>query len=135
MPALTRERNLTHCGHVTSFDAALPAIARTRPDLVLLDLGPHKPSRLDLIKKIRAASPSVKILILSSFDDASFAAKVIRAGGDGFVLRAEDPEEIVRAIREVLRGCLYVSEEVLESGKALPGKRFIAATKAAEPRR
>src|SRR5208283_4417534 len=41
---------------------------------------------------------------------------VLRAGGDGYIMKQEDPPEIINAIRDVLEGRIYVSEEVLASG-------------------
>jgi DNA-binding NarL/FixJ family response regulator len=48
-------------------------------------------------------------------DEALYADRVLRAGGDGYIMKQEDPEEIVHAIRDVLGGHIYVSEEVLAS--------------------
>jgi DNA-binding NarL/FixJ family response regulator len=46
------------------------------------------------------------------FDEAIYAQRVLRAGGDGYVMKQEDPEVIVLAIRDVLAGRIYVSESV-----------------------
>ena len=52
------------------------------------------------------------------FDEGLYAQRVLRAGGDGYVMKQEDPSEIINAIRDVLAGHIYVSEEVFESGTA-----------------
>jgi len=46
------------------------------------------------------------------FDESLYAQRVLRAGGDGYIMKQEDPNEIVYAIRDVLAGHVYVSEEV-----------------------
>jgi DNA-binding NarL/FixJ family response regulator len=51
------------------------------------------------------------------YDEALYADRVLRAGGDGYIMKEESPDEIIDAIRDVLDGHIYVSEEVME-GKA-----------------
>src|ERR1700691_31679 len=60
------------------------------------------------------------------FDEAVYAQRVLRAGGDGYVMKQEDPEVIVLAIRDVLAGHIYVSEDVFaaESSKE-PAKKKV----------
>jgi DNA-binding NarL/FixJ family response regulator len=80
--------------------------------LVVVDLGLPGKSGLDLIKEIRASKLKVKLLVVSMFDEALYADRVLRAGGDGYIMKQEDPEEIIHAIRDVLDGHIYVSEEI-----------------------
>ncbi len=112
---LNNETYLTVCGAAGTADQAFPAIARTKPDLVLVDISLPGRSGLDLIKEIRAVDRTVKLLVISMHDEALYAARVLRAGGDGYIMKQEDPDEIVQAIRDVLEGRIYVSEEVMES--------------------
>jgi DNA-binding NarL/FixJ family response regulator len=49
------------------------------------------------------------------YDEALYADRVLRAGGDGYIMKEESPEEIIHAIRDVLDGHIYVSEEVMAS--------------------
>jgi DNA-binding NarL/FixJ family response regulator len=57
-------------------------------------------------------------------DEALYVDRVLRAGGDGYVMKQVDPEEIVHAIRDVLGGHVYVSEEVLASTAKTSPKRI-----------
>src|SRR5271170_824731 len=86
---LNSERHLTVCGAAGSVDEALPAIARTKPDLVLVDISLPGRSGLDLIKEIRSADRAVKLLVISMHDEALYAARVLRAGGDGYIMKQE----------------------------------------------
>jgi DNA-binding NarL/FixJ family response regulator len=120
---LNSEKHLTVCGAAGTADQAFPAIVRTKPDLVLVDISLPGRSGLELIKEIRSVDRVVKLLVISMHDEALYAARVLRAGGDGYIMKQEDPDEIVQAIRDVLDGHIYVSEEVLEStrgGKPYP---------------
>jgi len=109
------EKDLRVCGEAGDADRALPAIARLKPDLVLVDITLPGKSGLELIKELRSQGSQVKILVVSMHDEALYADRVLRAGGDGYIMKQEDPEEIVHAIRDVLGGHIYVSEEVLAS--------------------
>jgi DNA-binding NarL/FixJ family response regulator len=91
------------------------AIAQLKPDLALVDITLPGKSGLELIKELRAVNRRVKLLVISMHDEALYADRVLRAGGDGYIMKQEDPEEIIHAIRDVLGGHIYVSEEVLAS--------------------
>ena len=86
---------------------------RLKPHLVVVDISLPGMSGLELIKELRARNGGVKLLVVSMHDEALYADRVLRAGGDGYIMKQEDPEEIVHAIRDVLDGHIYVSEEVL----------------------
>lgn len=109
--------DLTVCGMAGAVDEALRGIARTKPDLVLLDITLPGKSGLELIKGLRSVDRVVKLLVISMHDEALYAARVLRLGADGYIMKQEDPDEIVYAIHDVLQGQIYVSEEVMESKK------------------
>jgi DNA-binding NarL/FixJ family response regulator len=113
------EKDLMVCGEAGDAESALSAIQSLRPDLVLVDITLPGESGLDLIKKVRVSEPGTKMLVISMHDEALYADRVLRAGASGYIMKQEDPDEIVHAIRDVLGGHIYVSEEVL-------GKRAIA---------
>lgn len=112
---VNREADLKVCGEAGDYDDALAGIVRLQPDLALVDISLPGKSGLDLIRKLRSDSSEVKLLIVSMHDEALYADRVLRAGGDGYIMKQEDPEEIIHAIRDVLGGHIYVSEEVMEA--------------------
>ena len=118
------EKDLSVCGEAGDADRALQAIARLKPDLVLVDITLPGKSGLELIKELRSRNDKVRILVVSMHDEALYADRVLRAGGDGYIMKQEDPEEIVHAIRDVLGGHIYVSEEVLSSTAKVALKRI-----------
>ena len=109
---LDAENDLTVCGEAGNAQQALKAVAELKPDLVVVDIGLPGKSGLELIKDIRASKLPAKLLAVSMFEEAVYAQRVLRAGGDGYVMKQEDPEVIVLAIRDVLAGHIYVSDEV-----------------------
>jgi DNA-binding NarL/FixJ family response regulator len=118
---LNAENDLTVCGEAGDAKQGLKSIAKLRPDLAVVDLGLPGKSGLELIKEIRAAKIPVKILVVSMFDEALYAQRVLRAGGDGYIMKQEDPAEIINAIRDVLDGHIYVTEDVF-AAEASPEK-------------
>jgi DNA-binding NarL/FixJ family response regulator len=111
------EPDMAVCGAAGSAEEAARSIPRSHPDLVLVDLSLPGKSGLDFIKELRRADSKLKLLVVSMHDEAVYADRVLRAGGDGYIMKQEDPGEIIDAIRDVLAGRIYVSEEVLGSVK------------------
>jgi DNA-binding NarL/FixJ family response regulator len=112
---LEKERDLSICGWADTAAKALTGITRLKPDLALVDITLPGRSGLELIKEIRKTGLDVKLLVLSMHDQALYANRVLLAGGDGYIMKQEDPSEIVHAIRDVLSGHIYVSEDIFAS--------------------
>ena len=104
-------------------EEALTKVDQELPDLIILDLMMPGKSGLELIKELRSRDSKVRILVVSMHDEALYADRVLRAGGDGYIMKQEHPEEIVHAMRDVLAGRIYVSEEVLANNAKTDLKR------------
>jgi DNA-binding NarL/FixJ family response regulator len=109
---LDAEGDFTVCGEAGDAKQGLKSILKLKPDLAVVDLGLPGKSGLELIKEIRALKIPIKLLVVSMFDEALYAQRVLRAGGDGYIMKQEDPQEIILAIRDVLDGHIYVTEDV-----------------------
>jgi DNA-binding NarL/FixJ family response regulator len=121
------EEDLAVCGEAGDAEHALPEILRLKPNLVLVDISLPGRSGLELVKELRSRNGGLKLLVISMHDEALYADRVLRAGGDGYIMKQEDPEEIIHAIRDILDGHIYVSEEVLA------GRPKVAPKRRAEP--
>ena len=119
---LNSEKDLEICGEAGDFKKGIQGIQQHKPDLVLVDLELPGKSGLDLIKKVRSLKIPVKMLVVSMYDEALYADRVLRAGGDGYIMKEESPDEIIHAIRDVLDGHIYVSEEVMEGNAKAAAK-------------
>jgi DNA-binding NarL/FixJ family response regulator len=120
---INSEEDLTVCGEAEDAEQALEAIPGLKPDLVLVDISLPGKSGLELIRELRDRNGGVKLLVLSMHDEALYANRVLRAGGDGYIMKQEDPDEVVHAIRDVLGGHIYVSEEIMVGGLKAESKR------------
>jgi DNA-binding NarL/FixJ family response regulator len=103
---------------------AARALDRDLPDLVLTDITMPGRSGLEFIKDLKATRPELRILVVSMHDELIYAERVLRAGGQGYVMKEAGGEKLLAAIRQVLDGQIYVSPRmsarILES---LSGRR------------
>ena len=90
-------------------------LARARAlDLVVLDLDLPGKNGLDLLKELKEERPRLPVLILSIHTEDQFALRTLKAGASGFLSKDAAPEDLVTAVRKILRGGKYVSERVAE---------------------
>jgi DNA-binding NarL/FixJ family response regulator len=109
---LSQEEDLHICGQYEEASRAFEAIGQIMPDIVLVDLSLKGSSGLELIKNIKANYPKVLILVLSMYDEALYAERVLRAGASGYVMKQEATERVLNAVRQVLAGGIYLSEKM-----------------------
>ena len=109
---VSREKNLSVCGQASAANRAFKAISRAKPDLVLVDITLPGKSGLELVKELRAVDRKIKLLVVSMHDAALYADRALQAGGNGYLRKQGDPEELIQAIHEVLDGRIYVRDDV-----------------------
>ncbi|MBO0798501.1 MAG: response regulator transcription factor [Blastocatellia bacterium] len=93
---------------------ALKVIGTNAYDLVVLDLDLKSKSGLDLMKEIKREKPELPVLFLSVYPEEQFAVRTLKAGASGFMSKDAAPEELVNAIRKILRGGKYINDSVAE---------------------
>ena len=93
---------------------ALDIVRKGEVDVMVLDIGMPDQSGVDALAAIRARAPELPVLILSGFAEEHYATALLRQGASGYLNKDCDPEEIVRAIRTVVRGRRYITAGVAE---------------------
>ena len=106
------EPDLMVCGEAANVQDAMTAVTALQPDVAVVDLMLDRSSGLDLIKNLQARTPPVPILVLSMHDEVLFAERVLRAGAQGYILKKEVMDDLLKAIRQVLYGEIYLSTQM-----------------------
>ncbi len=106
------EPDLEVTGQAGTAAEAFAALETTPPDLLLADLSLPDKNGLELIKDLRAIHNELKVLVVSMHDEITYAERALKAGARGYVMKQEAPEKLVQAIRQVLTGGIFVSEQV-----------------------
>jgi len=100
------------CGEADDIPRTQSKIAECRPDLLLIGLRLGTGDSLEFVKALKAQYPKLLILVYSAFEEAIFAERVLRAGANGYLMKKATREEMLIAVRDVLRGQIYVSREL-----------------------
>jgi len=106
------EPDLSVCGEAETAGNAFEAITALKPDLVLADISLPDKNGLELIKDVQSVAPGLPVLVISMHDESLYAERVLRAGGRGYIMKQEGGKKLMRAIRQVLSGQIYVSEKM-----------------------
>lgn len=104
--------DLEVCGEADTEDTALALAKETAPDLVLVDISLKSGHGIELIKRIRALDPAIRMLVVSGFQESLYAERAFRAGALGYLNKQESNEKMIEAIRTVLAGERFLSPEI-----------------------
>ena len=109
---LEAEDGLTVAGEAGDGAEAVELTRRLRPDVVLMDIRMPGTDGIEATRRITAAQPDVRVLVLTTFDLDEYAFGALRAGASGFLLKDVRPHELVAAVRTVASGDAVVSPRV-----------------------
>lgn len=101
-------------GEAASQAEALNELEAAVPDIALVDLALHGGDGLELTKMIGTRFPRLPILIVSMHDEALYAERALAAGASGYVMKDVMSDTIVDAVRAVLGGNIFVSEQIVQ---------------------
>ena len=106
------EADLEVCGEAESAAQTLERLETLHPDLVIVDISLKDSNGIDLTKTIKTLYPKLGILVLSMYSESVYGERALQAGAGGYVIKNEAPETILLAIRDILNGEIYVSENL-----------------------
>ena len=91
-------------------------MARTlNPDIAVIDISMPLLNGLDAVREIRSLSPDIKSIVLTMYPDKAYVLQALKVGAKGFVLKSQAADDLLRALREVARGEVYLSPGVAAS--------------------
>lgn len=106
------EPDLRVVGEATCAADGLAAVKAVEPQLVITDLALPGTSGLRAIEELRAASPNLRVLVLTAHCTDEYIRAALNAGADGYVLKDASRSELMQAIRAAINGQKYFSEPV-----------------------
>ncbi len=93
----------------------LPCIRQSNPDVICMDIGMPGINGIAATREVLAIDPRIKVIGLSSFTDKEYVLGLLDAGAVGYVAKAEATDELLRAIRTVQLGRVYLSPGISAS--------------------
>ncbi|MBR9982430.1 MAG: response regulator transcription factor [Desulfatitalea sp.] len=96
-------------------DEAIRQIRALRPDVAVIDLSMPQIDGLEVIHRIHPEFPDLPILVLTMHAENQYVVRAIEAGAMGYITKQSAPEQLVRAIRKVLDGSRYLTDDAAES--------------------
>lgn len=103
--------DLVVCGEAEDEAEAIRLTRTLKPDVVIIDLGLKSGDGINLIKRIKDQFAEVRMLVWSMQSEGDFAERAVRAGASGYITKEHATDRIVDALRQVLSGKLYLSQE------------------------
>jgi len=108
------ESDMRVAGEAASGSEALQKVRKEQFDIVVLDISMPDKNGVDTLHDLKRIAPELPVLILSGYSEHQYALNLIRSGCKGYLSKDSDPDEIVKAIRTICNGRLYISAALAE---------------------
>jgi DNA-binding NarL/FixJ family response regulator len=102
-------------GAVGDGRALLKAAEQLKPDLLLVDVGMPLLNGLDAARQLKKSMPRLKIIFLTMNPDSDVASEALRIGAAGYLLKNSRGDELLKAVRDVIRGMSYVTPQIRQA--------------------
>jgi DNA-binding NarL/FixJ family response regulator len=108
------ERDLEVCGEAGNMQDAFTLAGKLKPDLIIIDVSLNGNNGIELKKNLSSRYASIPLLAYSMHDESIYAERALRAGAKGYVMKQANPEVLLGAIQQVLKGKMYLSKQMSE---------------------
>lgn len=112
---INQESDMMVCGDADDVSGGRKAIERLQPDMVIIDLFLKNSSGIELVKEISKLYKKLPVLVLSMHDESLHAERCLLAGARGYIMKQEASGSVVKAIRQILAGNIYISQKIMDS--------------------
>ena len=109
---LTDNFDIVKLARVGTYEDAMEQIQNNKWDIIVLDISLPGKNGLEILSSIRALGLKVPVLVLSMAPVSQYTRRVLQAGASGYLTKSEPAEELIKAVRIVIRGLKYFSPEV-----------------------
>ncbi len=107
-----QENDLAVCGAAEDVKSACHAVKELQPDLVIIDLSLKKSSGFELLCRLHDGYKQLPVLVLSMHDEQIHAERCLCAGARGYINKKEASESVIKAVRQILKGNIFLSENM-----------------------
>jgi DNA-binding NarL/FixJ family response regulator len=127
---IDQEDDLVVCAEADTVRGARVAIKETVPHVIIADISLKQGDGIELVREVRVHYPQLPILVLSMHDELIYAERMLSVGANGYMNKQATGEQIVRSLRRVIDGGIYVSEAIAANmiRRASAGGRNISAS-------
>jgi len=108
------EADLEVVGEAATFQEAMALVNKLKPGLIVVDVSLDGNNGIELMKNLSGREGSPPILAYSMHDESIYAERALRAGAKGYVMKQAEPEVLLTAIHQILKGKIYLSEQMSE---------------------
>jgi len=109
---INTENDLVVCGEAVDAPQAVQLTEGLKPDLVITDITIECLNGIEIIRQLKAIQRDLPILVYTLHDEYLYGERAFRAGAKGYVRKVDPPEVVRNAIRKVLNGYLYLSDDM-----------------------
>jgi DNA-binding NarL/FixJ family response regulator len=109
---INREPDLLVCCEAAGIEEAIDANRAAPHDIAVVDISLENASGLELVRRFQFLFPELPVLILSMHDESIYAEPALKAGARGYLMKQMATDVLLQAIRQVLRGELYLSDQM-----------------------
>lgn len=109
---INQQTDLTVCGEAGDVSEALSSIAHCKPDIVIVDISLEHSNGIRLIEELMHRNADLLVLVFSMHDETIYAERCLKAGAKGYIMKQEPPAKVLVALRKILNGDIYVSENL-----------------------
>jgi DNA-binding NarL/FixJ family response regulator len=111
---LSEQSDMKVVGEAGNADELMEFLRKDECDVIILDISLPGKSGIDIMKDLRVQYPKIPVLFLSMLPEEQFAFRAMKSGASGYLSKGSPTEELVRAIRKIMAGKKYVSQEFAE---------------------
>lgn len=111
---LRSQNNYVIVGNAYDGEEAITKALELKPDIIFMDISMPKLNGIEAIKVIAQKLPETKMLALTQHEENEYILQILKAGGNGYLLKNSKKEEFIEAIESVIQGERYLSSELSE---------------------
>ncbi len=112
---IEREKDIEVVGEAESAEDCIAIFQELEPDVVVMDIRMQGMSGIEACQNLKAMDPSVKVIVLSMYDNYQYVDRALQLGADGYLLKKVVSSELVDAIRKVSSGEPVFSPQVMQT--------------------